>query len=135
MPAVMSSALPRVLRLPADATSAAAAREFVAECLERWGLDACADEAGLVVDELVTNAIKHARSPMTLSVAHRSDRVVVQVEDDSSADPQPRPATGSLEESGRGLRLVSQMSLEWGTTPLPTGKRVWAEISLEPTGR
>jgi anti-sigma regulatory factor (Ser/Thr protein kinase) len=133
MPAVVSSAFPRIVRLPADVTSAGAAREFVAECLGQWGLEDCADEVGLVVDELVTNAIVHARSPVTLAVAHRSDRIVVQVEDGSPVDPEPQLLTGQLDESGRGLRLVSTVAIEWGSTPLPTGKRVWAEISLEPT--
>ena len=127
----VTSAVPRVLRLPADATSVAAAREFVSSCLSKWSLDEAADDINLVVDELVTNAIKHARSPVTVSIAHRTDRIIVNVDDASSESPRPDMLAGPLDEEGRGLRLVSHVAREWGSTRLPDGKRVWAEISLD----
>jgi anti-sigma regulatory factor (Ser/Thr protein kinase) len=127
----LSSALPKVIRLPADATSVAAARDFVTTCLTKWSVAEAADDIGLVVDELVTNAIKHARSPVTVSIAHRADRIIVNVEDESTDDPRPDMLAGPMDEEGRGLRLVSHMAREWGSTRLPDGKRVWAEISLD----
>src|SRR6188472_3277414 len=127
----VSSAVPRVIRLPADAASVSAAREFVTTCLSKWSLAEAADDIGLVVDELVTNAVKHARSPVTVSIAHRSDRIIVNVDDTSTEDPRPDMLAGPLAEEGRGLRLVSHVAREWGSTRLPDGKRVWAEISLD----
>ena len=126
-----TSALPKVIRLPADPSSVAAAREFVGTCLSKWSLEELTDDIGLVVDELVTNSIKHARSPVTVSIAHRSDRIIVNVEDGSTDDPRPDMLAGPMDEEGRGLRLVSHVAREWGSTRLPDGKRVWAEISLD----
>lgn len=126
-----TSALPKVIRLPADPSSVAAAREFVSTCLTRWSLEELTDDIGLVVDELVTNSIKHARSPVTVSIAHRTDRIIVNVEDGSTEDPRPDMLAGPMDEEGRGLRLVSLVAREWGSTKLPDGKRVWAEISLD----
>jgi anti-sigma regulatory factor (Ser/Thr protein kinase) len=127
----LTSAVPRVIRLPADTTSVAAARQFVTTCLHKWNVEEATDDINLVVDELVTNAIKHARTPVTLSVAHRSDRIIINVEDASTDDPRPDMLAGPLDEEGRGLRLVAHVAREWGCTRLPDGKRVWAEIPLD----
>jgi anti-sigma regulatory factor (Ser/Thr protein kinase) len=131
MPSSLTSAVPRVLRLPADPSSPSAAREFVSECLVSWGLEDSVDSVCLVVDELVTNSVKHARTPVAVSVAHRSDRIIINVEDASTADPRPDMLAGPMDEDGRGLRLVSYVAREWGCTRLPDGKRVWAEIPLD----
>ena len=125
----MPTALPQLIRLDPDGSSAAEARRFVDECLARWGLEDQADDVQLVVDELVTNAIRHSRGQVTLAIARRLDRVVVQVQ-----DPSPdAPVTGDddvLADNGRGLLLVEQIAAEWGTTPTDDGKRVWAEVPV-----
>lgn len=125
----MATTHPQVIRLDPDGSSVAAARRFVDDCLTRWGLSSQSDEIQLVADELVTNAIQHSRGPVTLAIARRLDRVVVQVQDPSPETPEPESAD-LLADNGRGLLLVDQIATDWGSTPTDDGKRVWAEVSL-----
>jgi anti-sigma regulatory factor (Ser/Thr protein kinase) len=126
----MPTGHPQLIRLDPDGESVAAARRFVTDCLGRWGLSEQADDVELVVDELVTNAIRHSRGPVTLAIGRRLDRIVVQVQDPSSSPPAPEESD-PLAESGRGLLLVEELATDWGTTPIPEGKRVWAEVSVD----
>jgi len=105
----------------------AAARMFVRQCTRDWGMDDPDDVAPLVVSELVTNALHHARGPVTLFVARRLDRMVLSVEDGSDELAEVE-VTGLLAESGRGLALVESLTRAWGEQPVPGGKRVWAEV-------
>ncbi|MER7403403.1 ATP-binding protein [Streptomyces sp. NPDC000070] len=101
--------------LPREPESAGAARRLVCVALAAWGLDDLAGDGALIVSELVSNAVRHARC--------RSVRVTV-------TRPELRePCTG--DESGRGLMLVGALAKDWGTDHLPWGKRVWAELHGE----
>jgi anti-sigma regulatory factor (Ser/Thr protein kinase) len=126
----MPAGLPQLIRLDPAGESVAAARHFAADLLGRWGLSEQADAVELVVDELVTNAIQHSRGPVTLAIGRRLDRIVVQVQDPSSAPPEPEQSD-PLADSGRGLLLVEELATDWGTTPTPDGKRVWAEVPVD----
>ena len=125
----MPAALPQLIRLDPDGSSVSQARQFARECLLRWGLEDQAADVELVVDELVTNAIRHSRGPVTLSIGRRLDRIVVQVQDPSPEHPE-HEQSGVLDDNGRGLLLVEQLSAGWGTTSIDEGKRVWAEFPL-----
>ena len=119
------------LRLPPKATSPARARRFVAETLAGWGA-ADGDDAILVVSELVTNALLHARTAMTLTVVETgTDSVYICVADGSTLQPQERHF--SLESgTGRGLRLLQSIAAEWGVRNDDDGKTVWCRIVLRP---
>lgn len=131
----MRNVVLKVIRLDPDPSSVGTARRFVADCIRRWGLLDHADDALLVCDELVTNALRHARGPITLVVGRRSDRLVVHVEDDSPYPPEPAAAVaGTLADSGRGLLLVDTLAADWGTKTTGAGKRVWAELLVGPDG-
>lgn len=124
---MQSMGLPRSLHVPSEPESVAAVREFVAGCCSDWGLDAAVDVAVLLASELATNAVRYARTPVTVWLAQRPDRIVLSVEDAS-----PEPATvrhpGALEEGGRGLELVEALADGWGERGRGNGKLVWAEI-------
>ena len=126
----MPAALPQLIRLEPDGSSVAEARHFARECLSRWGLEEQAADIELVVDELVTNAIRHSRGPVTLAIGRRLDRVVVSVQDPSPERPE-HEGSDVLADNGRGLLLVEELATGWGTTPTDDGKRVWAELTVD----
>ena len=126
----MPTGLPQIIRLDPEGESVSVARDFVEECLDRWGLAEQADDIQLIVDELVTNAIRHSRGPVTLAIGRRPNRIVVQVQDPSPETPEPE-STDVLADSGRGLLLVDNLAADWGTTPTADGKRVWAEVPVD----
>ena len=93
-----------------------------------------ADDAALVVSELVANAVQHtACHAIRVRVTRlEQGRVQVAVVDKSHCLPAPR-SSGEEDGSGRGLTLVEAVTTRWGTDPLPWGKRVWADLELRPS--
>lgn len=112
-------------RLPAHPASSRAARAFVAEHLQRWGLDPAVDDATLLVSELVTSAILHVRTPIDVVVRKVRSAVRVEVFEDG------RRALPDFEVTmGRGLSLVQAVASRWGVEDGGAGQTVWFEISL-----
>ena len=109
-------------------TAIGAARRFVAATVHRWGFDDVLDDAAVVVSELATNAVLHARSPFHVSVTVVGDGLRVAVHDRSPAPPTPRDHS-LASATGRGLRMVDALASRWGTVPLPDRKAVWAELA------
>lgn len=109
--------------------SARDARRLVRDTLKDWGLAHLADQAELVVTELVSNAVRHAKGEGLRVTVDRlpTGRVHLAVLDRDPARPQIRPPTPDG-VSGRGLLLVDAMSFAWGVDMLPGGKRVWAVL-------
>ncbi|GAA2261808.1 MULTISPECIES: ATP-binding SpoIIE family protein phosphatase [Kitasatospora] len=103
-------------------------RALVREQLAAWQLTALADTAELLVSELVTNAVRVARDHVQLQLI-RVDKLLVEVSDDNHNLPSLEPAE-SMDESGRGLHLVSKLSERWGTARKAVGKVVWFELAL-----
>lgn len=102
------------------------ARHFVVDTLQRWGEAALAYDAAMVVTELATNAVVHARTGFTVTVSHAADAIRISVRDG-------RPAGSDIGEllapaAGHGLGLVAAVARHWAAEPLPDGKRVWAEV-------
>ena len=78
------------------------------------------DDAGLVVSELITNAVTasrnlvpHSLSPVRLWLASNAELVLILVGDASSWPPLQVDADPDADH-GRGLRLVEAMSGRWG---------------------
>lgn len=103
------------------------ARRFVARTLESWGSDA-GDDACLLVSELATNAVIHAGTPYTVTVAMSLDVVRVCVADASTATAR-RGRYGEMAATGRGLGMVADLSSKWGIDTSPAGKVIWFEIA------
>ncbi|MEV5587086.1 ATP-binding protein [Nonomuraea pusilla] len=110
--------------LPCDPEAVAKARALAREALADWNLTAAAEDVELIVSELVTNAVVHARPPIGLTLYARGAAVRGEVVDHSTAVPRPVMVTLD-EEYGRGLALVEAYATRWGVDPLPTGKVVW----------
>jgi PAS domain S-box-containing protein len=112
--------------MPADPTSPGAARRLVSDVLTAQN---CPDElvqnAKLLVSELVTNSVVHARSAMTLSVSVLGSLVRVEVADGSSRLPVPRLSDADA-VTGRGLQLISLLADDFGFRLRgSSGKVVW----------
>ena len=118
-----------VTLLPARASSAGVAREVVAWQLREWHIESLCDDAAVVVTELISNAVRHAKTELELKLVHLPDGVRLEVSDGSMAPPIKRPAT-SVDEGGRGLHLVDALSTRYGVDTESGGKRVWAEMLL-----
>ncbi len=119
----------RVLGLPAHPASAGLARRLVSETLMGSGIpDDVADSAQLLVSEVVTNAIVHARSDVGLTVSVSGGEVRVEVSDHSPHVPAPRAHDHSA-ITGRGLELVSALADSFGVRIVDdTGKVVWFTV-------
>jgi Histidine kinase-like ATPase domain len=115
---------------PALPENVSAARRFVCGWLAGHDLDALVGDAQLVVSELATNAVLHARTPFTVMVTRTLDTVTVSVTDGVAVDIRGPATAWWYDVSGRGLYMVGAYSKEWGVTPTQRGKTVWATFSL-----
>jgi anti-sigma regulatory factor (Ser/Thr protein kinase) len=122
--------VPDEVRLPPHPASVGRARRYVAEQLAAFGLPALGETAALVVSELVTNAVIHARTDITLRVLPVANGGRVEVGDGSTTMPGLRLA-GAHSDAGRGLTLVEHFAREWGVERTDTGKIVWFVVRQE----
>jgi anti-sigma regulatory factor (Ser/Thr protein kinase) len=114
------------------------ARLHAVHVLHEWGLRALADDAALIVSELITNAadastVLPERPPVTLRLLAGEKAIVIEVWDRSPLDIEPRQASAD-DERGRGLAVVAALSARWGC--VRTGYRskvVWAELAFRTT--
>jgi anti-sigma regulatory factor (Ser/Thr protein kinase) len=119
------------MSFPRERASVRGARQLIADALAEWDLaDGLGDSAALIVSELVTNSVEHARgSSMRLTVMRRLNGVRIGVVDLSRRLPAVQ-AGDNCGEHGRGLVIVDALATVWGTQPLPWGKRVWAHLDV-----
>lgn len=114
--------------LAAELVSASNAREFVRLHLGEHDLSYLEDEIRLVVSELATNALRHARTPFTVTLHGGGESVLLIVHDGSSSALVPAAEDG-LDEGGRGLSIVDELSHDWGVVQgCGEAKSVWASF-------
>jgi serine/threonine-protein kinase RsbW len=107
------------------------ARRFVASLLADVPRD-IADEIAIMVSELATNCVRHTVTDFTVTVEVTAQEVRVDVTDAGGGTPVVRSPDLS-EPSGRGLRIVQELSDSFGITELADapGKTVWFVVRLE----
>ncbi|WP_408907232.1 SpoIIE family protein phosphatase [Streptomyces cavernicola] len=154
--------------LPGNSLAPAAARRFVRSALADWAEPAVradaaradpaedpsppavdgiterlADDAVVLVSELVTNAVVHAGTDVELlcrfEYAEENDEgegasLLVEVTDHHPARPvhgasADRASDGA--EYGRGLHLVASLAESWGITYRTGSKTVWARLPVD----
>jgi hypothetical protein len=110
---------------PADVESPRHARRWLVEVLADWGAEA--SPADLLLSELATNAVVHARSGFEVSASLNGTLRVAVADADAEGRPIVRASLPTAER-GRGLALVTALSARWGVTPTEGGKQVWFEL-------
>lgn len=118
------------VQLPSRPESASAARRLTVSVLRLWGLGELAENAELLVSELVGNAVRHTGArTFGLRILRRRGWIRVEVRDPSRALPCLMPVT-EQDTGGRGLFLVDRLSDRWGADLLPRGKTTWFEMRV-----
>jgi len=115
-------------RLPATARSVPEARHHVAATLQEWGCGGLVETARLLTSELVTNAVLHARTEMTVAVEQTDQGVRISVTDESPVPPALRRHSATA-TTGRGLRLLDELAHEWSVHDHNGGKTVWFTLA------
>lgn len=116
-------------QLALDPREVARARRLVRGKLYDWNLPGAVESAELMVSELVTNAVRHARIRHVGLRLVRNEALLCEVTDD---EPAPASLLGAKpdDEFGRGLRVVSRLARGWGSSSTALGKTVWFEQAL-----
>lgn len=106
-----------------------AARELVAQACWDWDLPTCATSAQVLASELVSNAVRHARTTVGFAVTLGPARLRISARDWS---PQPvrRQDPAAERERGRGLVVVDTVAEDWGQVSFDGGKVVWAVLPV-----
>jgi len=94
------------------------------------------EDALLLVSELVTNAVRHGRPAIEITLGITPQRVRVEVRDGGDALPVVPSGQPSIDRpTGRGLLIVAATASDWGVerSPGTAGKTVWAELDATRT--
>ena len=122
-----------------DPQAAGAARRFLRRALAGWGVDDedVVETAQLLLSELVTNVVMHARTSSELTLHLDADVLTVVVRDlgGSTRSGEPAPVSVSDDEDplrvfGRGLMLVEALADRWGSEQDATGTTAWFAMGL-----
>jgi anti-sigma regulatory factor (Ser/Thr protein kinase) len=109
--------------------SVTAARHFVRASLADRPAE-IAEIAELLACELATNCVRHARTDFDVVVLSDDERIRIEVRDSGRGGPVLGPPVTN-EQSGRGLRIVQDMSEAWGIVPSRRGKTVWFTLAVK----
>lgn len=118
------------IELSPSPRSVALARRWSTDQLSLAGCAVEVETVALLVSELVSNVVLHARTACELMMTAVDNMVRVEVHDGSDAMPMEGLSPDPLSISGRGLALVAALSTTYGMEALPNGgKLVWFELS------
>lgn len=110
--------------------SVRASRSHVVAALRRLDADHLVHDATVIVSELATNAVRHARSPFRVSVDESPGLVCISVQDvgdDHAGLPTIAPDDHAIE--GRGIAIIDALAHSWGYDALEDGTIVWAQLA------
>ncbi len=129
-PRVRCPPMPDRIQLQPAPESVAAARKWTVQRTEQAGFGELRDTVALLVSEVVSNVVLHARTPCELVVETSGPQLRVEVRDGSDALPGVTRTRDPLSSSGRGMVLGEALSDAHGSAPLPGGgKVVWFQLA------
>jgi anti-sigma regulatory factor (Ser/Thr protein kinase) len=108
----------------------------VRRATQRWHLPNLIDTLLLVATELVTNAVRHGRAPVILTLRRTAEELSLRVHDGDPAEPvlNPEPSDSADAESGRGLQIVAALADRTGFEQIDDdGKVVFATFRTPPS--
>ncbi len=118
------------LAFTADPEAAGRSRAFAAGVCAQWSLRTIIDDVVLLVSELVTNAVLHARTNAELQLARGGGMLSIAVADHSPTLPQTRSGE-PFAPGGRGLLLVTGLAETVGSYRTAGGSKVvWCAVRL-----
>ena len=120
------------LTMPGSPEFVRNARRFTARTI---GDHPRADDALLLISEVVTNAVAHSRSGLpggkiVVTVSRLTDAVLISTADDGAEESLPRVAAAA--DRGHGLVLVDSLADHWGYQRDQAGTTVWFTLSGGP---
>ena len=117
------------LQLASDTTAPQRARDFLAAACLGWSARGFTEIGGLVVSELVSNAVRHVGGFVEVSLRLAEDRLTIEVRDEGDGVPAVVPFARRT-VGGNGLDIVSRLAETWGVTVNPRGgKSVWCVLA------
>jgi anti-anti-sigma factor len=116
--------------LAASVTSLRQARDLVAEWLGAWSQAALIPVTTVIVNVFVENVLQHTASAPAVVLESDGTMVSVAVQDGSRV-PAVRSEDSVHGRGVHGLTIVAAVSRAWGSTPMPSGKTVWAVVGPE----
>jgi hypothetical protein len=117
--------------LPASLASLRKARKLVAEWLAAWSHVQLIPVATVVVNVFVENVLQHTPSAPVLVLESDGAAVTISVQDGSSMPAARHEDPRNGRDQVSGLAIVASVCRAWGSTPMPSGKTVWAVIGPE----
>lgn len=126
--------------LAPEPTAASRARAFIRDSLRNFGVvlpESTADDAVLLVSELVANAVQHAGTGLEVGCRLTAGTLEVTVTDRHPARSLPDPTREDQDlssERGRGLTLPAALASSWGVTYTAAAKAVWFRLRLPESG-
>lgn len=124
----------RSTELRAGPRTSAEARSFLSAAIESFDVDVDRDTVHLLISELASNAARHGKEPIDVNISVEEEGLRVSVFDRGAGfDPEevgfdrdfsPDPSA----EGGWGLRVVDNLSSEWGVKRRDEGTEVWFRL-------
>jgi anti-sigma regulatory factor (Ser/Thr protein kinase) len=114
--------------LRAGPTTASEARWFLAEALDSLGVDTDRSTATLLTSEVASNAARHGREPIDVTVWDEEGFLRVSVFDRGEGFDPVELSSEPMSEGGWGLRIVQNLASEWGVHRQDEGVEVWFRL-------
>jgi len=117
--------------IPGDTDAGLLARAASWEVCQDWELTELGIPAAIVATELVTNAVRHARTGCRLTFTVHRFGLRISLRDNRRASEAELRAIRAGNGSRSGLVVVRELSRRWGVMPDEHGKTVWAVLPAQ----